>query len=73
MQFVARSTGAPQEAYQPGGRNKFTLEEIRIPMKVTANLIGMKMLPYFAINSARLVTDEELSQSAVAYAAIITA
>lgn len=71
--LIAISTGAPQEAYQMGGRNKFTLKEILIPMEATANLIGMRMLPYFAINSARLVTDEELSQSAAAYAAIVTA
>jgi len=69
---VAISVGGPEESYQAGGYNTFTISEFLKPMQQTANLAGMKFLPAFKIHSAVVIGDEDLEQSAVNYVNHIT-
>ncbi|OBZ18067.1 general stress protein [Bacillus sp. FJAT-27264] len=69
---IALSTGGPKEAYTPTGYNKFSLEELLRPIEATSNLIGTKLQPYFILNGAMTITDEEIQASAIQYAKLIT-
>ena len=62
------TTGGPQESYQSGGYNNFTLSELLRPLQQTAILCGMKWLPPQVINGVlpgdyegiRAASDEDL-------------
>lgn len=71
--LIATSTGGPQEAYQAGGYNQYTMSELLRPFQATSNLIGTKYLPIFTISAAYQVTDEQLEASARDYAASVIA
>lgn len=42
--LLSLSTGGPEEAYQPGGRNNHYIADFLLPMKQTAFLTGMHFL-----------------------------
>lgn len=69
---VAVSVGGPEESYQAGGYNTYSLSELLKPMQQTANLIGMKYLPIFKMHSAVIADDETLDKSAKDYLEHIT-
>ncbi|MBL0388211.1 NAD(P)H-dependent oxidoreductase [Tumebacillus sp. ITR2] len=70
--LVAISTGGPNEAYQAGGYNNFTLSELLRPFQQTANLIGARYLPIYSVSSSFQLSDEQVEAGATAYAAHIT-
>lgn len=55
----AITTGGPEEAYQRGGVNHFTLRELLAPFEQTARLCGMRYLPPYAIQGTVRITDGE--------------
>lgn len=62
--MLALSTGGPEHAYQTSGYNMFTITEYTRPIQGMANLTGMKYLPYFALHGARMLTDDQVQESA---------
>ncbi len=63
----AISTGGPEESYQSGGYNNFSMSELLKPLQQTANLIGMKFLPPFVLHGTVQATIEQLDESAQSY------
>jgi glutathione-regulated potassium-efflux system ancillary protein KefG len=44
------STGGREDAYQPGGYNRFTVRQLLAPVEATASLCGMEFLPPFVVH-----------------------
>jgi glutathione-regulated potassium-efflux system ancillary protein KefG len=61
---LAISTGGPEAAYQAGGFNQYSMSELTKPFQATANLTGMRFLPTFTTQGARLLTNEQVQESA---------
>jgi glutathione-regulated potassium-efflux system ancillary protein KefG len=61
---LAISTGGPEVAYQAGGFNQYSISELTKPFQATANLTGMRFLPTFKTQGARLLTNEQVRESA---------
>ena len=62
--MLAISTGGPEEAYQAGGYNVYSMSELTKPFQAMANLTGMKFLPTFTTQGVRVLTEEEVQESA---------
>jgi glutathione-regulated potassium-efflux system ancillary protein KefG len=77
--FSAITLGGNESAYQPTGRNKFTIAEMLRPFEMTANMCEMISEPAFvtgghpATPEPHEITDEELRTQAEAYAGRLTA
>ena len=69
--LVATTTGGPKEAYQKGGYNNFTVDELLGPFKQMAALCGMEWQVPFVLNGARTISDEELARKAGEYKDIL--
>lgn len=69
---VVVTTGGPEDAYQAGGYNNYTLSELLRPMQQTAQLTQMEYLPSFHIHNVLRLSDEELEVQAKAYIEHIT-
>lgn len=65
--MVAMTTGGPAEAYQHGGYNQYTFEELLLPLHATANLIGMEWLPPFISAGVLRKTAEQFEQDIANY------
>lgn len=63
----AISTGGPQESYQSGGYNNYSISELLKPFQQTANLIGMKFLPPFILHGTVQMTPHQMDESAATY------
>lgn len=68
---LAISIGGPQDSYQAGGFNHYTISELTKPFQATSNFAGTKFLPTFTLYGANQVSDEDLEQSAKDYAAYV--
>lgn len=64
---LAISTGSPEEKYQAGGLNQYTVSELTRPFQATSHLIGMTFLPMFVFYNAFSATDTEIIESAGKY------
>ena len=65
--MVAMTTGGPAEAYQHGGYNSYTFDELLLPLHATANLTGMNWLaPCISAGVLRL-TPEQFDQDIAEY------
>jgi glutathione-regulated potassium-efflux system ancillary protein KefG len=58
------STGGPEAAYQAGGYNHYSMSELTKPFQATSNLTGMRFLPTFTKQGVRILTTEQVNQSA---------
>ncbi|XXM70608.1 NAD(P)H-dependent oxidoreductase [Lysinibacillus sphaericus] len=65
--MLAISTGGPEGAYQAGGYNQFTMNELTKPFQATANLTGMRFLPSFLLQGVRTLSGEQVRESAEEY------
>jgi glutathione-regulated potassium-efflux system ancillary protein KefG len=61
------STGGREEAYQPGGHNRFTMRELLAPVEQTFALCGMVYLPPFVAHGAHGMTREQIESHARDY------
>ncbi len=61
------STGGPEEAFQRGGANNFTIDELLRPFEQMAHLCGMTYHPPFVIHGAYYLQRDEIEIKAAAY------
>lgn len=70
----AITTGGPQNAYQRGGYNRFSIRELLAPWDQTAYLCGMRYLAPFAVHSSlRVRSDEDVAPHRENYRRLILA
>lgn len=62
--ILAISTGGPTAAYQAGGYNQYSMSELTKPFQAMANLTGMRFLPTFTTQGVRLLSTEQIQESA---------
>lgn len=67
--LLAFTTGGPAESYTEGGYNHYTLEQLTLPQRATANLCGMEMLEPVVLSGAFTVSDESLAEHVAGYRA----
>jgi glutathione-regulated potassium-efflux system ancillary protein KefG len=63
----ALTTGGPEEAYQHGGPNRFTMRELLAPFDQTAHLCGMAYLEPFILHAVNRYTPQEVQAAAQSY------
>lgn len=66
------STGGPQESYQAGGFNNFSMSELLKPLQQTANLIGTNYLAPFLFHGTVQARPESIETSAIQLISHIT-
>jgi len=64
---IAMTTGGPAESYQSGGYNRYTFEQLLLPLHATANLTGMEWLPPFVSAGVIRQTPEQTEADIAAY------
>jgi len=70
----AITTGGPEQAYQRGGLNRFTIRELLAPWDQTAYLCGMRYLAPFSVHAAlRVVGDDDIAEPRERYRQLIEA
>jgi glutathione-regulated potassium-efflux system ancillary protein KefG len=65
--LIAISTGGPADSYLPGGYHNYTTDELLVPFRQIANLVGASYLRPYVFHRARTVTDGEITASATDY------
>jgi glutathione-regulated potassium-efflux system ancillary protein KefG len=58
--FNVITTGGREDAYQHGGHNRFTMQDLLAPIEQTARLCGMDYLPPFVAHGTHQMTPEEM-------------
>ncbi len=61
------TTGGPEDAYQRGGYNHYTIRELLAPFEQTARLCGMKYLEPFILHAVNRFSKEEVATAAASY------
>jgi glutathione-regulated potassium-efflux system ancillary protein KefG len=69
----AVTTGGRMEAYQPGGRNEYTIPQFLAAFERTARLCRMDYLPPFVVHGTHLLTDEQIAKAAGDYRSLLIA
>lgn len=64
---LAISIGGPEDSYQVGGYNNYTISELTRPLQALANLTGMNILKTFKLHGAVVATDQQIEASAEEY------
>lgn len=65
--FNAISTGGTQEAYQPGGFNRFTIAQFLAPFHQTARLCNIEYYPPFVVHGTHKATRSDIEKAAEDY------
>ena len=65
--LTAVTAGGREIAYQRGGSNRFTVEELLRPVEATASLCGCDWQEPFVLYGSHLVSDSELAAQAADY------
>lgn len=71
--LVAASTGAPAEAYGPGGVHHYPFEELIRPIEQTARFCGMRFLPPLVLHGGHSVADDVVAAHAARYRRMLEA
>ena len=69
--MTAISTGGAESAYQPEGRNRFSIGELLSPFNQTAHLCGMGYLEPFVLHEGRKLAGETLDAAVRDYRALL--
>jgi glutathione-regulated potassium-efflux system ancillary protein KefG len=69
--FNTLTSGGTRDAYQTGGRNRFTLGQLLAPFNQTAYLCKMKFLPPFAVQGTHRLTADEIGKCSSDYARLL--
>lgn len=69
--LTAITTGGGKEAYQHGGRNNYTVNELLYPFKQTCNLCKVQYLPPFITHSSLVMKQDEIRAAGTNYKKII--
>lgn len=67
----AITTGGREEAYGPGGRNRFTIRQLLAPIEQTAALCGMDYLAPFVVHGTHRMPDSDMVAHADAYRRVL--
>ena len=70
--FNVITTGGARDAYDPEGRNRFTIQELLRPFEQTAYLCKMIYLPPFLVQGTHRISDEDLMRYAEQYVILLT-
>lgn len=74
VMLQAISAGGPEEVYQSGGRNRFTIRQLLAPFDQTAHLCGMRYLAPHVIHGANSYAGEaDIRPLAQNYARLLAA
>jgi glutathione-regulated potassium-efflux system ancillary protein KefG len=65
--FNAISTGGRQEAYDPGGFNRYTIAQFLAPFDQTARLCKMEYYPPFVIHGTHLAITSDIDKAGKSY------
>lgn len=65
--FNIISCGGPLEAYNPQGRNRFTIQQLLAPFDQTAHLCKMAYLPPFVVPGTHRLLPQQIDAYAVQY------
>ena len=69
--FNSITVGGGEDAYNPLGRNRFTVNQFLAPFDQTAVLCGMKYLPPYAIMGTHRLNDELIEKGVAGYYKLI--
>ncbi len=69
----ALSCGGSEQAYQPEGRNRFTIRQMLAPVDQTARLCQMEFLPPFVVYGTHKLQETDIELHALQYGQILTA
>lgn len=69
----AISCGGSEMAYQPEGRNRFTIRQMLAPMDQTAKLCQLEYLPPFVVFGTHKLQDADIEQYALEYGQVLSA
>jgi glutathione-regulated potassium-efflux system ancillary protein KefG len=69
----AISCGGSDQAYQPEGRNRFTIRQMLAPMDQTAKLCQLEYLPPFVVYGTHKLQDADIEQYALEYGQVLSA
>ena len=69
--FNTLTSGGTRDAYQTGGRNRFSLGQLLTPFNQTAYLCKMKYLPPFAVQGTHRLTAKEIENYASEYSKLL--
>ncbi|MBC7691446.1 MAG: NAD(P)H-dependent oxidoreductase [Methylotenera sp.] len=70
--FVALTTGGPQEAYQSGGNNQYSIVEFLRPLEQTANFCRMDYRAPFVVPHIQNLSEAELTAQAHRYREVLS-
>ena len=65
--LLAASTGAPAEAYGPGGVHHYPFEQLIRPLEQTARFCGMRFLPPLVLHGGHSLADDVVAEHASRY------
>lgn len=71
--LCAMTAGAPQKAYSPEGRHRFTLRQMLTPLEATANLCGMLFLAPYVLFGALGADDDRRHEHVQGYVTLLEA
>jgi glutathione-regulated potassium-efflux system ancillary protein KefG len=63
----AITTGGSEEAYCAEGLNRFTMQQLLVPIEQTATLCGMDFLTPFVVHGTHRISDDEIVRKAEEY------
>ena len=69
--FNTITTGGNREAYQEGGRNRYSIKQLLTPFDQTAFLCRMIYLPPFSVQGTHRLNPEELAEAAGHYSHLL--
>lgn len=69
----AISCGGSEKAYQPEGRNRYTIGQMLAPVEQTARLCQMEYLPPFVIFGTHKLVENDIELYSLQYAQVLTA
>ncbi|HSK11713.1 MAG TPA: NAD(P)H-dependent oxidoreductase [Phnomibacter sp.] len=69
----ALSCGGSEQAYQPEGRNRYTIAQMLAPIEQTARLCHMEYLPPFVVYGTHRLTDTDIEMHCLQYGQVLNA
>ena len=61
------TTGGRKEAYDPDGRNRYSIRQLLAPFEQTTLLCRMEYLPPFVVHGTHLLNEQDIDQAAEQY------
>ncbi len=65
--LTVTTAGGREEAYRPGGHNRYTMAQLLTPFDQTAHLCGMDYLPPFVVHGTHALSDDDIAACGADY------